>query len=52
MKKQNKQTVNVPVSRLSGYAAINVALNLVESKFYELKIISLVLTGMMKRFGI
>jgi len=36
----HKQTVNVPVSRLSGYAAINVALNLVESKFYELKIIS------------
>ncbi len=35
------QTANVPISKLSGYAAINVALSLVENKFYEVKIVSI-----------
>lgn len=35
------QTQNVPMSRLSGYAAINVALSLEEGKFYELNIVSI-----------
>jgi|TARA_Y100000033_G_scaffold42286_1_gene43225 hypothetical protein len=35
------QNNNVAISRLSGYAAINVALTLVENKFYEVKIVSI-----------
>lgn len=35
------QNNNVAISRLSGYAAINVALTLVENKFYEIKIVSI-----------
>ena len=35
-----KQTANVPITRLSGYASINVALTLQQEKFYELKVIS------------
>lgn len=35
------QTALVPITRLSGYAAINVALTLVENKFYEVKVISI-----------
>jgi hypothetical protein len=35
------QTNLVPLTRLSGYASINVALTLQENKFYEVKIISI-----------
>jgi len=35
------QTNLVPITRLSGYAAINVALTLEESKFYEIKVVSI-----------
>mgnify|MGYP001162829283 FL=1 len=35
------QTANVPISQLSNLAAINVALTLVENKFYELKVVSI-----------
>lgn len=34
------QTNLVPITRLSGYASINVALTLQENKFYEVKVIS------------
>ena len=36
----NVQSSLVPITRLSGYAAINVALTLQENKFYEIQIIS------------
>jgi hypothetical protein len=35
------QTRNVPISRLSGYGAINVALDLVQNKYYEIKVVSI-----------
>ena len=35
------QTSNVPINQVSGYAAINIALSLQESKFYEIKVTSI-----------
>tara|TARA_R100001463_G_scaffold110220_3_gene164911 strand:+ start:5900 stop:6412 length:513 start_codon:yes stop_codon:yes gene_type:complete len=35
------QTHNVPMSQLNNYASINVALTLEESKFYEVKVVSI-----------
>jgi hypothetical protein len=35
------QTANVPLSELSSLAAVNIALNLKENKFYEFKVVSI-----------